>query len=150
MDMCHFGLVGSGKPDPSNFRSSRVAAATLRPPLHPLVAGLNEYCTRNVPPWFTSCSIQIVRPQGIETMGLHAHLRDGAAVALILCMGSFRGGVLWLGSGGLLNSSLRGKKQHTRVCKGSETGGSACKGTQEAPVLFTTRSLHAPLPWEGE
>ena len=53
-------------------------------------------------------------------------------------------------SGGLLNPSLRDKKRHTRVCKGSEVGGSACKATAEAPVLFITRALRAPLPPDGE
>ena len=89
VDMCHLGLVGSGDPNPSYFRSSRMAAATVRPLLAPLVVGLNEYCTRNAPPW---CSIQVVRPQGTETMGLHAHLRDGAPMALIVYVGSFTGG----------------------------------------------------------
>ena len=28
--------------------------------------------------------------------------------------------------------------------------GWACKATPQAPVLFKTRALHAPLPWEGE
>ena len=64
VDMCHFGLVGSGNPNPSNFRPTHMAAATLRAPLTPLVVGLNEYCTWNAPPWFTWCSIQVVRPQG--------------------------------------------------------------------------------------
>ena len=50
VDMCHLGLFGSGNPNPSNFRSTRMAAATLRPLLTPLVVGLNEYCTRNAPP----------------------------------------------------------------------------------------------------
>ena len=90
--MSHFGLVGSGNPNPSNFRSTHMAASTLRPPINPLVAGLNEYCTRNAPPWFTWCSFQVVRPQGTDTMGLHAHLREGARMALIVCGGSFRGG----------------------------------------------------------
>ena len=31
VDMCHFGLVGSGNPNPSNFRATHMAAATLRP-----------------------------------------------------------------------------------------------------------------------
>ena len=53
-------------------------------------------------------------------------------------------------NGGLLNPSLRDKKWHTRVCKGSEVGGWACKCTPESPVLFNTQALHAPLPWEGE
>ena len=57
VDMCHFGLVGSGNPNPSNFRATHMAAATLRPALTPLVADLNGYCTSNAPPWFTWCSI---------------------------------------------------------------------------------------------
>ena len=84
VDMCHFGLVGRGNPNPSNYRATHMAAATLRPPLTPLVVGLNEYCTWNAPPWFTWCSIQVVRPQGMNTMGLHAHWRDGAPMALIV------------------------------------------------------------------
>ena len=35
VDMCHFGLMGSGNPNPSNFRSSHIAAATLRPHITP-------------------------------------------------------------------------------------------------------------------
>ena len=108
VDMCHFGLVGSGNPNPSNFRATHMAAATLRPALTPLVADLNGYCTSNAPPWFTWCSIQIVRPQGTDTMGLHSHLR-GRAVE-----------------------------------------GWACTASPQAPVLFNTGALHAPLPWEGE
>ena len=83
-------------------------------------------------------------------MGLHAQLRDGAPMALIVCVGSFRVGDFWVKSGGLLNASLRDKKRHTRVCKGSEVEGWACKSTPQAPVLFNTRALHAPSPWEGE
>ena len=86
MDMCHVGLVGSGNPNPSDFRATHMAAAALRPPLTPLLVGLNEYCTWNAPPCFTWCSIQVVRPQGTDTMGLHAHLRDGAPMALIVCV----------------------------------------------------------------
>ena len=127
-----------------------MAAATLRPALTPLVADLNGYCTSNAPPWFTWCSIQIVRPQGTDTMGLHSHLRDGAPMALIVCVGSFTGGEFWVESGGLLNPSLREKKRHTRVCKGRAVEGWACTATPQAPVLFNTRALHAPLPWEGE
>ena len=56
----------------SNFRATHIAAATLRPPVTPFVVGLNEYCTWNAPPWFTWCSIQVVRPQGTDTMGLHS------------------------------------------------------------------------------
>ena len=137
MDMCHFGLVGSANPNPSNFRSTRMAAATLRPPLTPVVVGLNEYCTHNAPPWFTWCSIQVVRPQGTDTMGLHAHLRVGAPMALIVCVGSFRGGGFWVDSGGLLNPSLRDKKRHTRVCKGSDMGDWVCKATPEARCCST-------------
>ena len=55
-------------------------------------------------------------------MGLHAHLRDGAPMALIVCVGSFTGGDFWVETGGLLNPSLRDKKQHTRVCKGRAAG----------------------------
>ena len=54
----------------------------------------------------TWCSIQVVRPQGTDTMSLHAHLRDGAPMALIVCVGSFTGGDFWVESGGLLNPSL--------------------------------------------
>ena len=36
VDMCHLGLVGSGIPDPSNFRTPKVAAAPLGPPYRPL------------------------------------------------------------------------------------------------------------------
>ena len=115
MDMCHLGVVGSGNPNPSNFMWTRMAAATLRHLLTPLVAGLNEFCTRNAPPSFTWCSIQVVRPQGTDTMGLHAHLRDGAPMALIVCVGSFKGGDFWVESGGLPNSSLR-RKSGTPVC----------------------------------
>ena len=68
-------------------------------------------CTSNAPPWFTWCSIQIVRPQGTDTMGLHSHLRDGAPMALIVCVGSFTGGEFWVESGGLLNPSMREKKR---------------------------------------
>ena len=53
-------------------------------------------------------------------------------------------------SGGLLNPSMREKKRHTRVCKGRAVEGWACTATPQAPVLFNTRALHAPLPWEGE
>ena len=60
------------------------------------------------------------------------------------------GGDFWLESGGLLNPSLRDKKRHTRVCKGREVGGWACKATPQAPVLFNTRAPHTPLSREGE
>ena len=83
-------------------------------------------------------------------MGLHSHLRDGAPMALIVCVGSFTGGEFWVESGGLLNPSLREKKRHTRVCKGRAVEGWACTATPQAPVLFNTRALHAPLSWEGE
>ena len=53
-------------------------------------------------------------------------------------------------SGGLPNPSLRDKKRHTRVCKGRALEGWACKAPPQALVLFNTRALHAPLPWEGE
>ena len=145
---CHFGLVGSGNPNPSNSRSTHMAAATRRPPLNPLVVGLNEYRPRDAPPWFTRCSFQVARPQGTDTMGLHAHLCDGAPMALIVCVGSFKRGDFWVESGGLLNPSLRDKKRHTRVSKDNEVGGYACKATPDAPVSFNTRALHAPLPWE--
>ena len=150
VDMFHFGLVGSGNLNPSSFRATHIAAATLWSPLTPLVVGLNEYCTWNAPPWFTWCSIQVVRPQGTDTMGLHAHLHDRAPMAPIACVGSFMGREFWSESGGMLNSSLRHKKRHTRVCKGREVGGGACKATPQAPLLFNSRALHAPLPWEGE
>ena len=65
-------------------------------------------------------------------MGLHSHLRDGAPMALIVCVGSFTGGEFWVESGGLLNPSMREKKRHTRVCKGRAVEGWAC------------------MPWEGE
>ena len=55
--------------------------------------------------------------QGMEDVGLYAHLRDGAPMALVVCLGSFRGGDSWVDSGGLLNPSLRDKKRHTRVCR---------------------------------
>ena len=83
-------------------------------------------------------------------MGRHAHLRDGAPIALILCVGSFAGGDFWVENGALLNPSLRDKKRHIRVCKGRAVEGWTCKATPEAPALFNTRALHAPLPWEGE
>ena len=137
VDMCHFGLVGSGNPNPSNFRATHMAAATVRAALTPLVADLNGYCTSNAPPWFTWCSIQIVRPQGTDTMGLHSHLRDGAPMALIVCVGSFTGGEFWVESGGLLNPSLREKKRHTRVCKGRAVEGWACTATPQAPCCST-------------
>ena len=92
VDMCHFGLVGSRIPNPSNFRATHMGAARMRPPLTPLVVGLNEYCSWNSPPWFKWCSIQVVHPQGTDTMGPHAHLTDGAPMALIVCVGSFTGG----------------------------------------------------------
>ena len=129
VDMCHLGLVGSRNPNPSNFRSTRMAAATLGPLLPRLVVGLNEYCTRNAPPWFTWCGIQVVRPQVTEAMGLHVHLPDGAPMPLVVCVGSLRGGDFWVESGGLLNTSPRDKKWHTRMCKGSEVAGWACKST---------------------
>ena len=86
-----------------------MAATPLGPPLPPLVARLNEYCNRDATPWFTWVSIQIVHPQGTETMGLHAHLRDWAPMMLIVCVGSFKLGEFWVENGGLLNPSLRDK-----------------------------------------
>ena len=83
----------------------------------------------------TWCSIQVVRPQGTDTMGLHAHLPDGAPMALIVCVGSFTGGDSWVESGGLLNPSLREKRRHTRVCKGRAVEGWACKATPQAPCF---------------
>ena len=71
-------------------------------------------------------------------------------MALIVCVGSFTGADFWVESGGLPNPSLREKKRHTRVCKGRAVEGWACKATPQDPVLFNTRALHAPLPWEGE
>ena len=72
-------------------------------------------------------------------------------MAPIVCVGSFGGGGDFeVESGGLPNPSLRDKKRQTRVCKGSEVEGWACKATPEAPVLFNTGALHASLPWEGE
>ena len=50
----------------------------------------------------------------------------------------------------MLNPSPWEKKRHTRVCKGRAVEGRACKATPQAPVLFNTRALHAPLPWDGE
>ena len=50
----------------------------------------------------------------------------------------------------LLNPSMREKKRHIRVCKGRAVEGWACTATPQAPVLFNTRALHAPCPWEGE
>ena len=150
VDMCHFGLVGSGNPNPSNFRATHMAAATLRPTLTPLVADLNGYCTSNAPPWFTWCSIQVVRPQGTDTMGLHSHLRDGAPMALIVCVGSFTGGEFWVEGGGLLNPSMREKKRHTRVCKGRAVEGWASTATPQAPVLFNTRALHASYGYSNQ
>ena len=130
--MCHFGLVGSGNPNPSNFRVTHMVVATLRPSLTPLVVGLNEYCTWNAPSWFTWCSFQVVRPQGTVTMGLHAHLRDGVSMAPIVCVGSITGGDFLVESGGLLNPSLRDKKRLTPVCNGRAVEGWACKATPQA------------------
>ena len=141
VDICHFGLAGSGNLHPSNFRVTHMAAATLRPALTPLAADLNGYCTSNAPPWLTWCSIQIVRPQGTDTMGLHSHLRDGAPMALIVCVGSFTGGEFWVESGGLLNPSMSIKKRQTRVCKGRALEGWACTATPQA------QSTTDAFPW---
>ena len=49
-------------------------------------------------------------------MGVYTHLRDGAPMALIVCVGSLRGGGrFWVESAGLLNPSLRDKSA-TPVC----------------------------------
>ena len=53
-------------------------------------------------------------------------------------------------NGGLLNPSLRDKKRHTCVYKRYEVVDWACRATPQAPVVFNTRALHAPLPWKGE
>ena len=53
-------------------------------------------------------------------------------------------------SGGLPNPSWRDKTCHTREHKGSQVLGWASKATPKALVLFNTRALHAPLPWEVE
>ena len=78
-------------------------------------------------------------------MGLHAHLRDGAPMALIVCVGSFTGGDFWIESGGLLNPSLTDKKRHTRVCKGREVGGLGMQGHAPSPGVVqhpgTARSI---------
>ena len=50
-----------------------------------------------------------------RAMGLHTHFRDGAPMALIVCVGSFRGGAFWVENYGLVNPSLKDKKRHTRV-----------------------------------
>ena len=83
-------------------------------------------------------------------MGLHAHLRARAPMALILCVGSFTGGDFCVESGGLLNPSPSDNTTDTGVCKVREVGGRACRATPQAPLLFNTGALHAPLPWEGE
>ena len=59
-------------------------------------------------------------------------------MGLTVCVGSFTGGVLGVESSGLLNPSLRDKKRHTRVHKGSQVLSWACKATLEALVLFNT------------
>ena len=51
-------------------------------------------------------------------MGLHSHLRDGAPMALIVCVGSFTGGEFWVESGGLLNPSMREKKREGDASNG--------------------------------
>ena len=35
VEMCYFGLVGSGTPNPSNFSATHMAVTTVRPPLTP-------------------------------------------------------------------------------------------------------------------
>ena len=145
MDICHFCLVGSGNPNSSNLRATQMAAATLRPPLSPLVVELNEYCTWNAPTCFSWCSINVACPKGTATMGLLAHLHDGAPMALIVCVGSFRLADFLVESFGLLNPSLREKKRHSGVCKGRAVEGWACKGTPQSPGVVqhqgTTRSI---------
>ena len=144
VDMCHFGLVGGRVADPSNFQSTKVAPATTRAPLLPLMVRLNAYCNLNAPPWFTWCSIQIVRPEGSEAMGLHADLRDGAPMAPIVCVRSFTGVAFWVESGGLLNIFIRDKKRHTRVHKGSEV-----QGWARIQLNCATPSCSAPKPGGG-
>ena len=134
VNMCHLGIVGSGIPHRSNFRTTRVAAATLGPALLPLVAELKDYCNLNALPCFPSCSVVILRLQGSEAMGLHAHLHDGVPMALIVWREYF-----WVEIGGFLTPSLRDKKRYTRyiVHKGCEVRVWACKATREVPVLFS-------------
>ena len=109
VDMCHLELARSGIPYPSNFRSTKVAVATLRTPLLPLVAQLNECYKLNVPRWFTWCSIQILCPQGIEAMGMHAHVSDGAPKAVIV-LGVFDGGEFFAGEWWVGQSLPKGQK----------------------------------------
>ena len=91
VDMCHFGLVGSGNPNPSNFRATHMAAATLRPALTPLVADLNAYCTSNASPWFTWCSIQVVRPKGRTPWASTPICVMGRPLSLLCVWGLSRG-----------------------------------------------------------
>ena len=78
-------------------------------------------------------------------MGLHAGLREGAPMALIVCVGSFTGGDFWVESFGLLNPSLREKKRYSRVCKDRAVEGWALKASPESPGVVqhqgTTRSI---------
>ena len=83
-------------------------------------------------------------------MGLHPRSRDQAPIVLIVCDGFFRGEDFRVESGGLLNPSLTVQQPHTRVHKGLKVVGWACKGTPQEFVLFNTRVVRAPLPWEGE
>ena len=71
MDMCHFGLVGSGNLNPSNLRATHMAAATLRPPLTPSSASLGP------PPHH----LQLLPPLGGQVEGL---VRGTLSVALDL------------------------------------------------------------------
>ena len=73
-------------------------------------------------------------------MGLHAHLRDGAPMALIVCVGSFTRDCVREENGGLINHSLREKKS-TRVHKASKVQGLVCNTTPQARVL------HCLLLW---
>ena len=68
-------------------------------------------------------------------------------MALIVCGGSFT----WVLFGWrVVGAQLLPETQdhHTRVHKGSQVSGGACRATPEAPVLFHKQALHAPLPWE--
>ena len=71
-------------------------------------------------------------------------------MVLIACVGSFNDGALWLEGGGLLDPSIKDKKRHTRVHEVSEFQGWACQAMAEALVLFNTRALHTPFPWDGQ
>ena len=106
MDICHFGLVGSGVPNPTNFWSTKLASAKTRAPLLPLILELNRYCKSVAPPWFIWCSIQVVRPHGSEAEGLPAHLKDGSPLVLIARVGPFTDAAFWVGCVLLLSTGL--------------------------------------------